>query len=289
MALYYLNQYISKTLETTGGIDASQTSDIELPDLTGLDIANPGVACISYTDPLDTDNAEWITYTSIDNVTKKFQGVVRGQEGFSAKSHAKGVTIAFPISKSHINKLNDQFETAGDGFKQISTPSNPSSGRNKLYFKSDDNLYKLTSGGTETAVGSPSYAWTTWTPDFGNLTEGNGTLTGRYVTIDKTVIAEAHLVFGSTTSISGTITCDLPVSATNYSSRSAMIVGNAIFSDAGQIYFGHCYFDSSNTVLQIKTIDATVTYAQYANITSTVPFTWTTGDILSFQISYEVA
>jgi hypothetical protein len=33
--------------------------------------------------------------------------------------------------------------------KKISTPSNPASGYAKLYFKSDDNLYKLTSGGAE--------------------------------------------------------------------------------------------------------------------------------------------
>lgn len=107
MALYYLQQYISKTLNTTGGIDASQTADIELPDVTGIDYTKPGIACISYTDPLDTDSAEWITYTSINNTTKKFVGVTRGTEGYSAKAHAKGVIVAFPLSESHINNIND--------------------------------------------------------------------------------------------------------------------------------------------------------------------------------------
>jgi hypothetical protein len=37
--------------------------------------------------------------------------------------------------------------------KQISTPSNPSSGYNKLYFKSDDKLYKKTNGGVESEIG----------------------------------------------------------------------------------------------------------------------------------------
>lgn len=37
---------------------------------------------------------------------------------------------------------------------QVSTPSNPSSGDNKLYFKSDDKLYKLDSAGNELEVGS---------------------------------------------------------------------------------------------------------------------------------------
>lgn len=37
---------------------------------------------------------------------------------------------------------------------QIVTPSNPPAGSNKLYFKNDDKLYKLTSAGVETEVGS---------------------------------------------------------------------------------------------------------------------------------------
>jgi hypothetical protein len=37
--------------------------------------------------------------------------------------------------------------------KQISTPSSPASTYNKLYFKSDNNLYKLTSSGIESQVG----------------------------------------------------------------------------------------------------------------------------------------
>lgn len=37
--------------------------------------------------------------------------------------------------------------------KQITTPANPSAGYDKLYFKSDDKLYRLTSGGTESTVG----------------------------------------------------------------------------------------------------------------------------------------
>lgn len=37
-------------------------------------------------------------------------------------------------------------------FKQIATPSNPAANYNKLYFKSDNNAYTLTSAGTEDTV-----------------------------------------------------------------------------------------------------------------------------------------
>ena len=41
---------------------------------------------------------------------------------------------------------------------QIAKPANPSSGKNKLYFKSDDNLYKLNSAGVEAQVDAASSA-----------------------------------------------------------------------------------------------------------------------------------
>lgn len=51
-------------------------------------------------------------------------------------------------------------KTMGDAltFTQIATPSNPSTGFNKLYAKSDGNFYNLNSAGTETLLGSSSTA-----------------------------------------------------------------------------------------------------------------------------------
>ena len=40
-------------------------------------------------------------------------------------------------------------------FSHIATPSNPVSGKVKLYFKSDGKLYKLNSAGVESEVGAP--------------------------------------------------------------------------------------------------------------------------------------
>jgi len=38
-------------------------------------------------------------------------------------------------------------------YNQIATPSNPAAGKNKLYFKNDDKVYKLTSAGVEAEIG----------------------------------------------------------------------------------------------------------------------------------------
>lgn len=156
-ALKYLNQYITTTLSVVGGIDASQTTGIVIQSSTGLETTKAGVALFSYTDPLNTTNAEWITYTAI--TANELQGVTRGAEGGTGKTHSNGVVIAFPISESHINNLNAMFDTTGLDLAQIATPANPDSGRNKLYFKSDGEVYKLTSAGVESTVAS-SDGWT---------------------------------------------------------------------------------------------------------------------------------
>jgi len=150
--LKYLHQYFTTTLNVGGGLTNSQTTGIVIQAVSGLDIAKPGVACLTYADPINTSTAEWITYTSIDG-SNELQGVVRGAEGFGAKTHSNGAVVAFPLSESHINNLNAMFDSTGADFAQIATPANPSSGRNKIYPKSDGKFYTLNSSGTEVAVG----------------------------------------------------------------------------------------------------------------------------------------
>lgn len=157
--LKYLHQYFTTTLNVGGGLDNSQTTGIVIQAVSGLDIAKPGVACLTYADPINTSTAEWITYTSIDG-SNELQGVVRGAEGFGAKTHSNGAVVAFPLSESHINNLNAMFDSTGADFAQIATPANPDSGRNKIYPKSDGKFYTLTSAGAEVGLATESYVST---------------------------------------------------------------------------------------------------------------------------------
>ena len=103
MSLFYAQQFITKTL--VGAIDDATTS-ITIGNSTGLDATVPGLICISWADPLDTSVVEYVSYTSI--TANVLQGVTRGAEGYAAKSHLNGAVIAWPISESHINNINDK-------------------------------------------------------------------------------------------------------------------------------------------------------------------------------------
>src|ERR1035437_2226158 len=63
------------------------------------------------------------------------------------------VDSAATDGSSFVNKMNF---AQGVGFTQIATPANPSASHDKLYFKSDNNLYSLTSAGVETQIGGAS-------------------------------------------------------------------------------------------------------------------------------------
>lgn len=109
---YILNQFFTTQLNVGGGITNSQTTGIVIQSVAGLDITKPGIALLTYADPLDTAVAEWITYTSI-NGSNELQGVTRGQEGFSAKSHSNEAVVAFPLSESHVNNLTAALAIGG--------------------------------------------------------------------------------------------------------------------------------------------------------------------------------
>lgn len=102
----YLHQFVTTNLNVGGGIDDSQTTGIVLQSLNNIDATKPSVACLTWADPLDTSVAEWITYTSVNSTTNELRGVIRGAEGYSAKSHLNQAVVAFPLSKSHVNDLN---------------------------------------------------------------------------------------------------------------------------------------------------------------------------------------
>lgn len=87
---------------------------------------------------------------------------------------------------------------------QVATPSNPAASNDKLYFKSDDKLYRLTSGGTETLIGPGGSA--AYVP-------ASATKTANYTIVggDDVILADAS---------SGAFTLTLTAAAT---------VGNKIF------------------------------------------------------------
>ena len=126
-------------------------------------------------------------------------------------------------------------------------------------------------------------AWTSYTPTITNLTLGNGVLVAKYKKIGKTVFVEARVVFGSTTSITGSPIFYLP------SNQSLPLNGraNVVILDSGANYFKGMSADVAVNYFYIYAELASGSYVSYASISSTVPMTWAVNDTISISFFYE--
>ncbi len=130
---------------------------------------------------------------------------------------------------------------------------------------------------------------TDWTPTYANITVGNGTVVARYVEIGDFIRAQFMLTFGSTTTMGSSHTISLPVTADASFTAGLLNLGPAILDEAGgNARHGYARRQTSTTC-RVQIFDASTTHLQEVAVTATVPFTWGTGDILSFNIVLEKA
>lgn len=134
-------------------------------------------------------------------------------------------------------------------------------------------------------------AWTDYTPSVSGSGSalGNGTTTGSYVKIGRTVIAKGKMVFGSTSTMGTAFNITLPASAnTDDLLLGCGVIGNVGYFDSSSslVYAGVARIESSS-VLRLICING---YQEVAP-SATIPFgaAWATGDTISWQVTYEAA
>ena len=128
--------------------------------------------------------------------------------------------------------------------------------------------------------------WTSFTPTWTNLTIGNGTQTWAYQIVGDMVMVEGRTVLGSTSSITGTPTMALPV---NRSLTTIMSIGTGTLQDAGTATFQAYPISTSGTNCLFFSLLVSGTYASEASTSATVPFTWTTNDVIGATLIYKKA
>jgi len=132
--------------------------------------------------------------------------------------------------------------------------------------------------------------WTTWVPTLTNLTLASGTLTAKYRRVGKTVDFKFKFVYGAGSAVGTDPQFTLPVTpAAEYVNSSAQLIpiGEVFILDFGTTGKGGKGLTLSGSTVSIR-YDDQATNAAIA-ITATVPWTWTTNDMLSCWGTYEAA
>ena len=127
---------------------------------------------------------------------------------------------------------------------------------------------------------------TAYTPTLTNLTLGNGTMNAKYVRVNKLILGQISIVFGSTTVMGTAPTLSLPVTGAN---SLGGIQAQVYILDSGAAFFVGAGTVGTTTVNPFV-LGVGGTYATNGSgLTATIPMTWTTNDTLYVTFQYEAA
>jgi hypothetical protein len=146
---------------------------------------------------------------------------------------------------------------------------------------------------TKLAIGNTVIGtYTAYTPSFTNIVVGNGTLAAQYCTVNKFVHAFGSLTFGSTTTIGNFPVMSLPVNTVNTEMGTlGMVLGPVLFYDASAFTFfrGTLNGRNANSNADLRVNNVAGTYETNNSPTDLIPFTWTTSDVIRWNITYKAA
>lgn len=142
--------------------------------------------------------------------------------------------------------------------------------------------------GTGTSELFDDYEEGTWTPVWSQITLGNATSTGHYTKIGDVVFVTARLVYGSTSSLGSgnVIASGLPFAAANKDVPWGVV---SILDQGVAGYIGCCRILPNTSAIDLFVNDAAATYLRNSRVTTSVPMTWATGDIIEFSLVYHAA
>jgi hypothetical protein len=244
-----------------------------------------------------TPNFGWPVPTSTDLVKDGATAIEALGDGVDASLvDLKGGTTGQVLSKTSGTDLDFTWVTTDDtnaiqnaivdakgdliGATAADTPARLAVGANGTVLTADSTQ----STGLAYTTAATRYPWTAFTPTLNNWTLGNGTCVGEYQQIGKTVILFFKFTFGSTSSLGAFPNFVLPLNAANTLGQSfwCNLQDAGTIDMAGQVYV-------STTNVYPGAINSSGTYISISAISTTVPFTWTTNDTVTVQITYEAA
>lgn len=272
-------------LTASGVLDTTKVVDLT----TAQTLTNKILTAPSLTSPVLTTPT---VTTSILPTTNDGAPLGSTTKQFSDLFLAEGGVINWDNGDATLTQVGDVVTLAGADLK-ISTPGTASTsvatidGTQTLTNKTIDDDSNTIQNLAYSAV--KGVAWTNYTPSWTNATVGNGSTYGYYVQIGKIVIGRIRLVLGSTSSIGSSPTVTIPVTAGGGGSQNGNVVGSCTLLDSGTAYYRGNVRIASSTTLQVVAANAAGTYLTDADLSSTVPFTWTNTDEIAATFVYEAA
>lgn len=228
-------------------------------------------------DPKRTFGDPEIVVVTVHTVGSTVATMLRGQYGTSQRLHPKGTSWAHvPIDEDYI-----EIVTSGN------RPLDPY--RGQMVFETDTNKFVARSVTDIWQDAIPLGAWQAYTPSNTNITVGNGNQIATFARAGRIIFLRYSLVWGNTTSYTGTVSIGLPVAAvgvgTNIQPQSLTVT---LLDISARFFIGVAYTNETDAT-HAGIMQTTGSTNATGRVDATSPFLWTTGDILSVTGSYESA
>ncbi len=132
-------------------------------------------------------------------------------------------------------------------------------------------------------------AYTAYTPSStGGLTLGtDGVVQASYCQINDFVHTFGYIILGTTSSVTTYVDIALPV--TNATGTFESPTGNALFWDRDGFIWKGATLSVGNTTVRLLAEQVDNNKIRYADLSANLPFTWTSPDVLYWNIIYRAA
>jgi hypothetical protein len=260
---------IGRGANSSGDVaDITAVTDGHVLRLSGTTLAFGTVATAGLTD-------EAVTYAKMQHVSAASRLLGRGSAGGAGDVEEVAPSNNIWISGTAISAV----PSGGDTHVQFNDGGVFGAESGLTYDKTGD-ILSVVGGIKERSRSAAMGEWTSYAPTWtgGSPSIGNGTLTGRYMQIGKTVFFNIYLEAGGTTNFGGAAwEFSLPVSA----DETKDAFGVYMLDSGTSHYRGVGFINTTST--------CTIAVDSGSLVGPTVPFTWASGDVLRLSGSYSIA
>lgn len=267
----------------TSGQILSKASNTDM-DFTWIANDQGDITAVNVTSPITGGGTAGAVTVGIQDASTSQKGSVQLSDSTSTTSSVLAATptavkSSYDLAAAAIPKST--VTTAGDTIYGTG-----SSAVTRLGIGSTGQVLTVAAGLPSWATPAGGFTYANYTPTFTGFTKGNANIIARYAQSGKAVNVFVSVTLGTTSSVTGSITVSLPVTA---SSNSIIYRGIGGITDAGVRVFSMATEVISTTAFELKPIYAALTYAAEDYVSASLPMVWTTNDAFFTNFTYEAA
>lgn len=154
------------------------------------------------------------------------------------------------------------------------------------YTLDEQHLYTATGGAAWMPI---TGEWITYTPTLTGITLGSGgSVSARYRKVGRRVELRVRVAFGTGGAVTSQPIIGLPI--TTEDGLTEWFDGTGMLKDAnGSEWFAIMRKTGIGGQFAPYVLSNSLAYSAFANVAASIPFTWTSGDTMVFNLSYDVA